>query len=199
MSEVWHEAAMRNVVHAKLDEEPEWGRVLSRTADAISRGAYGDWPTIVGWSGLYYDVYDAYGFARVWEALQAGQCLPCQIDVGNGPGVDCAPTRNQQLLSRLPRPFAAEVFSGTHDDDDGTLLWEEPIIVGSRTSRGVIERNVHRGQAPLEIGDTTASRTLCHLRQGGRVARWPYGHKHITLLISCEALAQHERYGTKEN
>ena len=46
------------------------------------------------------------------------------------------------------------------------------------------------GWAPLEVGYTRPSRTLLHLTEFGAVARWPYGHDVITLLVQRDGRAQ---------
>ena len=37
---------------------------------------------------------------------------------------------------------------------------------------------------PLEIGHTNPETTVWHLAETGGIARWPYGHDKITLLLS---------------
>jgi hypothetical protein len=109
---------------------------------------------------------------------------------GNTPCADAGRAANAAALSDLPHPFTATVDQTQgNDSQDGWLEWTEPIdvevstgVLGGSLSPVIVVRTLPPGGVPLEIGTTTPSVTLAHLRLQRGVARWPYGHHLITLL-----------------
>ena len=79
---------------------------------------------------------------------------------------------------------------------DGMIRWTEPIEVSVATGLIEIAKGEERpgpialhyqvppGEAPLEIGSSLPSRTMLHLLDGGKVARWPYRHSEFRLFIN---------------
>jgi hypothetical protein len=135
------------------------------------------------------------GFAHA--SINSGAIGRTEIAVpGDGPGPDREREANQAALAQLCRPFTATVDMGQMcADSDGTLSWDEPVVVlqatpppgyrGEETPKYVRRDVVVRpGSVPLEIGSTTPSRTLMHLHESGGVARWPYGASTLHLWLA---------------
>ncbi|MGI5178706.1 hypothetical protein ACQEVZ_20455 [Dactylosporangium sp. CA-152071] len=135
-----------------------------------------------GWSEIQ--------LAALWELLllhAAGDlgvvriALPC----GHGPHRDVKRAENQELLDGLPSSFRATVnLTQRNSDDDGEFRWSVPLLATTEDRPQLRRRLVPPGVAPLEIGQTLASRTLQHLAFERAVARWAYDRAEVVLLYS---------------
>ena len=151
---------------ASIDDlltEPGELEVYSKLCRRMSAGEFAPHVDIVTqrWSGSY-DLYDAYAFGQVYASLLDGDVTLTPINLDAEPAADAKDGLNNERLAGLPAPFAAH-FVGGGGDDDGVLSWDEE-------------------RAPLEVGYTRPLTTLLHLHHGS-LARWPYGHTRIWLLI----------------
>lgn len=109
--------------------------------------------------------------AKVDAFVRAGDVRAVLIPVGMTPSRDRHREGNgRKLTEGLPSEFTASVYDGTDHDGDGLLGWGPGTLSSWCTS------------APLEIGYTDASRTVLHLLESGRVARWPYGSEDVWLF-----------------
>lgn len=142
------------------------------------------------WGRSRYDWYDAAALYEIALLLELGWCVITYIELDVTPGRDREERLNQSKLNRLPEPFAAWCSSGS-DEDDGRLEWSGRIAV-RHTVQGDQPLVVTYGPAgvPLEIGHTEPETTICHLRRYGGVARWPYGHQALTLLLCTRATSR---------
>jgi hypothetical protein len=135
--------------------------------------------------------------ARLHAMTYSGLIATVTVSTRRGPRPDRDREGNAALLADLPHPFTAYVdMHQNNEDGDGLVEWSEPIRMSVAT--GLIDRDpdgsthpltlsfmMPPGSATLEIGQSLASRTWSHLvMDGGRVARWPYGHPRFWLFIN---------------
>jgi hypothetical protein len=136
------------------------------------------------WARDRFDWYDAAAQYEVALHMQAGWCAIAAIRLGAAPGLDRQVEHNQAQLDALPAPFRAWCASGSADED-GWLEWNESInVVHSMQDDEPLGLTYPPSGVPLEIGHTEPETTIFHLRRDGGVARWPYRHEHITLVLS---------------
>ena len=130
------------------------------------------------------DWYDAAAVFDVETRMQCGWLALAVVPLGAEPGPDREVGANQEALCRLPAPFSAACHSGP-GDDDGWLEWDALIqVVHPMSDDQRLELEFPPSGVPLEIGHTDPDTTVWHLHQQGGLARWPYGHSHLTLLLS---------------
>jgi len=144
--------------------------------------------------GQSYTAVDAYGVWLVDAWATAGLLAFGSIFLGAGPLPDRCVESNQLLLDGLPPPFTASFVPALHsgDCDDGHLRWSTAVDL--RTRRGGRPGNAQReppGAAPLEVGATSVSRTIMHLRKEQRLARWPYESTNLLVGVLTEAGRRH--------
>jgi hypothetical protein len=136
------------------------------------------------------DLLHAYGFMLMWCHIMSGQAAVRYVDVGHFPSMDKSREPNRLKLQNLSAPFSARVWDGGRNDDDGCFSWSAPIEV-NRDGSGV-ELYDRSGSVPLEIGETRVSRTLLHFRSENGVARWPYEHDKIVLILRHPSWPRHD-------
>lgn len=178
--------------------DPAGGTALQVYRNGVKEGRYGDTAAVIGqqhWRSSW-PLEQVACFATVYSELCSGDVAQVQISAGGTPGEDADRAGNQALLAGLLGPFTAEVDAYQNcEDADGVLSWSEPILMEVATGVGlvgpdgatrpeIVVREIPPGSAPLEIGTTFASNTLMHLRRERKVARWPYGHDRIRLLVA---------------
>ncbi|MFI8930627.1 hypothetical protein ACIG3E_23480 [Streptomyces sp. NPDC053474] len=134
-------------------------------------------------------------FLMIHHRVLTGKVAEVTVEVGQEPGPDADRTGNAAALADLPEPFEASLDLEQYGaDEDGLLLWERPITVTRCTgtffytdcgSVPVTRPNrLPDAQVPLEVGYTLPSRAWSHLLLDGGVARWPYGSRHLHLLLN---------------
>lgn len=126
------------------------------------------------WRGTY-DLYVAYGFGQIYAGICARRITITPISLNATPSEDAPIEKNQAKLAGLPSPFKATLRPGK-EDDDGNLAWDETIFIGEHT--------LDPKSVPLEVGYTRPLTTLWHLHHERGLARWPYGHEKLWLLLS---------------
>jgi hypothetical protein len=131
-----------------------------------------------------FDIYDAHAFSKVWHLLMTGKVAYAIVGIIETPSKDKYEDINNKKLSYLAKPFRARFSGGPGGGCDGSFTWEESIIC-SIGHNGVIVENykVEPQSIALEAGGTKAERTFFHLCCETGVARWPYGHDRITVMI----------------
>lgn len=179
-------------------DDPAGAQALLIYRDGIKSGRYGDTADVIGqqhWRNSW-PMEQIACFGIVYSELCSGGTAQVQISAGGPPGEDADREGNQTLVADLLGPFEAEVFEYQNcEDQDGVLRWSEPIQMEVATGKGIVHpdgttqpeivvREIPPGSAPLEIGTSFASNTLMHLRRNRAVARWPYGHDRIRLLVA---------------
>lgn len=187
------EQAAHRAVNALLDGEGglEAFKTLRDTAKALNAHTYGWWQDVVAQRWGEFDVYDAYSFLKLNEALHKRELLAAELVLGAAPASDRLLAGNQKTLdSTLPRVFSAVVANGT-GDTDGSLRWKDFIEVSSIqcVQCGDVPERKQRlkaTQASLEIGSTSAAKTLLQLHSYGALARWPYDSKSLYLIVRVE-------------
>jgi len=117
-----------------------------------------------------------------------GELAVIDIPVGEEPGPDSDSRGNNAILSRLPEGFSAEFVGGTTQlGNDGTFYIEQPLQIPVPVRNGHVV--IKPCSISLEVGATWGSTTLFHLGQEMSLVRWPYGQKHLTVMI---LLQQHQ-------
>lgn len=151
-----------------------------------------------GWPKPLMSV-EAYGFMRLWGHLLSGELCMIKIPVGAMSFGDQSVEQNQKLLSQIPKPFDAEFVParGRGADDDGQLDWSAPVVGSRLLNDRFVKETFRPNRLALEVGSTAVSKTLIHFMQGG-VARWPYGHKSITVLVAHRSF-MNELYGYEDS
>jgi hypothetical protein len=178
----------KDAVDRRIAEAPEYaaalGRMIRRLNGRDDHGGALDDVVSQPWGNPRRDWYDAAALFEVAQYLQVGWYVTAVVPVGEEPGRDKDLADNQRKLDRLPEPYSARCASGA-GDNDGRFVWLNPVSVEHRMQDN--ERLVVTyapTDVPLEIGHTDPATTIWHMWEEGGVARWPYGHKRITLLLA---------------
>jgi len=180
---VSNKAFLMSYVHNKLMEEPQWGPTLAgaeyepKWMDFVAQG--------YGANNPLPSIYDTYVYSWLHTGLCLGAILYIKIYVGRIPKGNKYIEANNKALNNLPYSFKATFIpmKGRGHNTDGELVWTEPIVLGQTLHTGkVVEEELPPGQAPLEVGATESHRTLMHLLEEKRLARWAYGDKYIKLV-----------------
>lgn len=169
--DVWAEHA------ARLAETAE-GRRRIKEARAFAREC--DWAHIIGSGYQRMHPGQLLALVEVAAMIARGDVSACQIEVGHEPYADQRRDLNAGALDHLCPPFTASVSPGHHGD--GYLSWSESIVT-DRLGGDEAQVPIEPWHAPLEIGDSLASRTWLHLAEEGAVARWAYDEDCIHLLV----------------
>lgn len=136
-----------------------------------------------------WSIYDGYALMLLDRWWFAGFVAFAHVRVGVGPAADRMVDENNARLAALPAGFRAEFVPmvGSSYCDDGSFGWTQALRF-EVFSDGAKCAHVHEPWTlPLEVGRTTASRTLLHITQSGGVARWPYDARHITVCRTTKA------------
>jgi hypothetical protein len=108
-----------------------------------------------------------------------------EFKLDSEPQRDLERAQNQRLLRSLPDGVTGWVDTSQRGrDSDGVLRWDSVLQADIVPEGDKDLVSVEPSTAPLEIGNTDASCTCFHLGQSGAVARWPYGHKTLTLVVT---------------
>lgn len=183
---VFHEVAVRKIVHGLFLKEPEWAKCLAQYQRKMESGFFPYWyiDSILQSLGRYwrFDIYDAFCFAVIHTAIKSGDILTAQVDIGVEPFADKRHMVNNRLLQEACEPFWGK-FWGDTKDSDGLFGWRRPVTFGQVLLDGSIyEEVIEPMSIPFEVGYTDGSRSLLHLFTDGGLARWPYGSSRIHLF-----------------
>jgi hypothetical protein len=174
-----HTQILRESMLTAFEEDPSWYPIVARAFRRLAARTYPLQSVFFQHDRDDVSIDDAYGFCLAWSELCSGELAVCRIEIGATPRPDVSP-ENQTTLDRIGAPFSATV--GGYEDD-GAFAWAAPIVFDVCCPNGPTTELVSSfGSLPLEIGSTTMSRTLLHLRADGGIARWPYGSTEIVLL-----------------
>lgn len=198
MTTTVHEEAAGSLL-AKILDDPRGGPALNACRADLDKWPP-DYVQVIGqhhWERYRWPLEQVAAFSVVHSEIMSGDVARVVIGTRrNTPHADEDRAANAAGLSDLPHPFTAGVDLGQGNaDQDGWLEWSEPIdvevstgvpLIGADGSMSpvIMKRTLLPGGAPLEIGYTMPSATLLHLRRNRSVARWPYGHPFLTLLVS---------------
>lgn len=137
-----------------------------------------------------WDIYDGYALLLLSGWWFDGLVAFVHVHVGVGPAADRLVDENNKRLAGLPDWARAE-FSpivGSGYCDDGSFEWTRPLRLYTHGPDGKRASYVSKPWTlPLEVGRTTASRTLLHIAEDNGVARWPYGSNRITVCVATDA------------
>ena len=125
------------------------------------------------------DEVDAYMFARMWQWFCIGAIMIHEIEIGYEPVSDDRISEMNDILQRLPSGYSAK-FWGGKADCDGWIKSSSPLMLPDNLNGGMYYHNM---QFRLEVGYCMPETVYLHLAFAQCVARWPYGSKHITLLV----------------
>lgn len=142
-----------------------------------------------------YNIYDAFCFSWVDNALKNGTLGLTAIDAGDVPFPDTEVVAMNELLKYIPSPYYANFeprYGAGGPHDDGDLYWDKPIhavvlLAEKRAGLTLIPpRLIGRDTSPfLEVGTVSAEKTFwwLHGMDGNTgLARWPYGSRYIYLF-----------------
>jgi hypothetical protein len=135
-----------------------------------------------------YTLGDVFVFGRVLKGLNEGDLAWLTIRVGKEPGLDLDILGNNDILSTVSRDsdgvinavFAPERGGGA--DCDGALSWSEEISASVMHDGKIDNIKLEPNSLPLEVGTTDSATTWMHITSGG-IARWPYGHNEVKVII----------------
>ncbi len=173
----FHINAVR-VVADQWCEDPKVEEGLSEILLRMKARHYPEYllDSLVQFSWGDYDIYDAFCYAKLVSMLDEGEIAVAFAEVLGIPGPDRDRERNQKKLDGIAGPFRA-TFLGGHGDCDGELTWQGEagfmLTQGKETSPVYLQSDC---TIPLEVGTTSASRSLLHLVNSPGLARWPYGY-----------------------
>jgi hypothetical protein len=141
-------------------------------------------------------IEDAYCFGRLWNELNSGLIHVQRFDIGREPLADTEKQYNNEALqglrsfvdvrTQMPLRLVVEFFGGAGDQDGYVRLLSDLTFERESCEGGCCPamRCVAPKKTwfPLEVGTTTAARTLGHLLQERGIVRWPYGSTEVTFL-----------------
>jgi hypothetical protein len=138
-----------------------------------------------------FTIYDAWVMSRLHFRYFTGGLLSKFVQfqkAGVVPHKDKERDKNNESLSWLQKPFTGEFIGGT-GIGDGYLEWNRPIamrLLLQNPKTGKVhekKRIIRPARVPLEVGSSSHYCTWHHMWDSWGVARWPYGHEYITLLL----------------
>ncbi len=147
------------------------------------------------WDGKI-TIEDAYCFGQLWAEIGSGVVFMRQFDIGVSPRADKEQSYNHRALQQLKKCHRSEIsdnlrlsvdfFGGSGDQDGSVVLKSDLVFRHEACEDGCCP--ARRAQAPkktwlpLEVGTTTAARSLGHLRSEHGLARWPYDSNVVTFF-----------------
>lgn len=142
---------------------------------------------------------DAFGFSMIWTHYLSGDIACCNVPVPSGPGPDKDIALNQSILDQLPKGFQATFSpqSGRGADSDGSFTFDKDIGLFRKFWNKDTDEERYEpwffdsdSTIALEVGTTSVSKTLYHLRCRSGVARWPYGYRKIIVLAAHPSIQE---------
>jgi hypothetical protein len=128
------------------------------------------------------------------EFLFEGSVRLFRVSIGAEPVRDRFRAKNQAALrAGLPEGCTADVWGAERDESrsvepfDGIVAFSTGVKYRSWELYGNEPLDLDLGtygDLPLEIGRTDATRTYSHLAEDGAVARWPYNHGVLAVLVA---------------
>lgn len=168
----------------------DWAALLGQYQGAIIScrypGVYVDLITqrFAGLNDL--NMADAYAFAQTNYMLRTAQVAAFCLDVGTEPSLDREHEANDQAVKMLQN--ATGSFSGGTQGDDGFISWSVPrwgcVLYYDGKSSCPYLVMIPPDRVALEVGTISAAKTYSYLKSRGRLARWPYEQKVITVLTT---------------
>ncbi len=197
----FHQNAIASGMQAKILEDSRWGPFLVNMRQSLLRGDYQPRELVDAIFQMprnrpVITLEDSYAFALVWDQIFSGEVGLHHVPRVGQCGCDVDIVNNQRTLAQLRSPYAATFRPerGAGANGDGCMSWTRPVefLVTSISENDeeigtMLTCDPH--SVPLEVGTTSPSRTFAHLLTGG-VARWPYGHDSIMVLLPVHMFTQ---------
>ncbi len=210
MSKATHYLDLEVSFYQTIRENPQMAATVAEIRNRLLDGNFYS-PDVVGAAFQKWErdqeitLIDAWGFALVWTHYMQGDIAYCSVPLPSGPGADREIDHNQAILDQLPDGFSAKFVPerGAGANSDGWLTIKKGIGLWRTFRTGENEsRDEHwyfktDHSIALEVGTTSVSKTVQHLRFGRGVARWPYGSDKIIVLAGVKtnifdnAVAEH--------
>jgi hypothetical protein len=168
-----------------LNRHPEWAELAIHVRQKLKAGRYPqDYVDAICQCELTLE--EVVGFIKVHHLIASGCVWTCMVRAGGQPHGDSAIEENNELLRDLPEPFEAvfepEVGGSAHSD--GLFTIKEPVQMDKNLSMEVrATKLIEPCFMPLEVGQTTATRTWLHLAEDTRLARWAYRSDWIWVFV----------------
>lgn len=201
-----HADALERTFYQAISDYPKIASQLARVRNRLLKGGFYAQEVVDAafqkWErDQQITMIDAFGFACLWYYYLSGDIACCTVPLPSGPHADREIELNQAVLDQLPSGFVATFIPehGRGADNDGTFLIENGIGLQrifkkeGRTESWFAESD---HTLALEVGTTSVSKTLYHLRARNGVARWPYGYEKIIVLAGVRTNAFNEALGT---
>lgn len=194
---IW-DTAVRHQLLEEAGNDPTVAQLLISVLGKLRSGFYER--KIVDAIFQRYDgdatIEDAYAFSRIWTEIGIGLVHVQHFDIREHPFADAARKENHAALQRLksfvdlqtgmPLNLKVEFFGGRGDQDGYVELRSDLVFQRAKCDDGCCPAAwaiaPKRTWFPLEVGTTTAARTLGHLRQERGLVRWPYGSNHVSFF-----------------
>ena len=194
---IWDSAARHQLV-AECRKNPEAARIYIDILGKLREGFYDS--SIVDVILQRYDaeitIEEAYCFGKLFAEIGIGLIHVQSFEIGESPRADKERLHNHNALQQLRRqihvatlkPLELKVafFGGAGDQDGYVELRSDLIFARESCQDGCCPamRSVapKRTWFPLEVGTTTAARTLGHIRQERGLVRWPYNSTKVFFL-----------------
>lgn len=210
MNRTVHGESLEKAFYEAIDADPKVASFAAEIRQRLVRGSFYSLDIVNAvfqkWDGdREITLVDAFGFAHVWSHYLSGDIAYCSVPLPSGPGADRETEFNQSILDQLPDGFKSsfDPQKGGSADDDGSFTIEKGIGLW----RTFLEENKERHEQgffptdhtiALEVGTTSVSKTLYHIRGRQGVARWPYGYDKIIVLATAEPGFVSRRIGKKK-
>ena len=145
-------------------------------------------PIVQKWDALnYYDFVDALCFTNIRVLICTGKIVKSVVHMKCTPNPNNCRDENDKAIKNA-HPLFTGTFHGDPHENDGHFEWSESIDATQfihNHSTGQLDRfpvKVRAGSVRLEVGTTSAVKTLEHIRFHGGVARWPYRSETMTIF-----------------
>lgn len=167
-------------------EHPEHAKDVAAVRTKMIDGAYPGWlidAFFQKWRGLP-TLAETYCFAQLYASYVHGEICVFHVETSKPPVRD-EDGINQAVLDELPPLFEARVAGGA-GPNDGDFEWKRSLRL-TREGHDELWECAPR-KLSLEVGYTAISKTFEHLVGGYGVARWPYNHSMLIVLVTHPSL-----------
>jgi len=193
------ETAINKKLWNKFHQEPDWFITLGEKLKFYKSGGFSQYIVDCVYQYSWHktpDIYDMYILNQIYIKLQGDNPTigVFQIPTDTTPFPDKEIEQNNLILSQLPAPFKGIFWGGTQDED-GEISWKTPIhctICGKNEYKNdALWCLIDPRAAPLEVGYNSSQKFLRDLNWRGLVARWPYGHKYISVFVDFDSVTRY--------
>lgn len=189
----YHEDAA-DAAARKLLLDPEWARIIAKAEEFRTHKQTKAMCEVFGQPYVRWSIGQLSDLAALLNFLGDGDIRLIEVPVNVRPKKDRFRAENEAALKAgLPEGVEVNVWgsaqgqSNSVNDNDGYVNFPSGMVCASWEPWGKPPVQVNLSsywKIPLEIGHTDASRTWAHLLHEGAVARWPYGHESVGVLVN---------------